>query len=92
MTDLDLVLNGAQLHTIEQRGNDIQITTADYTLVCAEARIVNSSAMFGQLPVELDGSSVAWWATAPGGLVLATTRGEYLCIETQEVTCARAAS
>jgi hypothetical protein len=93
MTDLETILTGAELRAIAQAGDTIEITTSDHTLTCAEARVVNASQALAELPVQLEGCGVAWWASAPGcGLVVSTTRGEYICIETVEITCARAAS
>lgn len=90
--NLDPILTGAELRAIAQAGDDIQITTADHTLICTAARVVNASTDLAELPVQLDGCQITWWAEAPGwGLMLATTAG-HICIETSEVSCARAAS
>jgi len=85
MTELDPILAGASLTQVSLLGSTIRLVLDGHTLVCARARLVGGSPVFTELPVQLIGCRVLWWARTERELALDTTRG-YLCLETPALT------
>jgi hypothetical protein len=85
MTELNPILTGASLTQVSLLGSTIRLVLDAHTLVCARARLVGGSPVFTELPVQLIGCRVLWWARSERELALDTTRG-YLCLETSALS------